>query len=1208
MASPTSNFHGLRSPVGFEKRHPLDGAGLFAKAGFTWASSLLQLGNTRQLEPSDIWALQDTNKVAPLLARYWMQYERKDRAILRAFFSLYGSRLVLIGVLQLVSAACDMYGPAFVLPQIVATVEHRPMNWTNGILLAISLFVVQVANAFLKVHMSFANNVIGIQFSAILRSMIFQKALQLDAKGRKAKNAGDIANLFAVDVVQVQNFALNLNAVWIVPVQMLFTLYLIECQVGWAIYIGLIALALILLVSMVFGVRTGASQRRILAAKDDRMQVVSELFGAIQIVKFNAWEEKFVARVEALRTAETLQEAFLALPSTFVSMLQALVSTKRIADVLAMDEISPDNIVSPDDDVLVAKQWSEHKTVVAITDGSFGWTRETRPLLSTSSGASAAANLSSSTAASAPASRLSARSFSAKCTKSVDRSLSAAKWRTLPSSRGSKTPRSVKTFSLPNRTILSRHGGLPRRRPHGNRPQGRQPLGGQRARLSLARACYSDADIFVLDAPLAALDAIVAAHVFQTCFLGLLKHKTIILVTHNPDVSESPAIDRSFLLQDGRLVESTHDKPRTRPPPPVSPLSARRGYWEDATVIPSLRANDLLVSPSASTPHPVRALVDIWTPRHSTSVLGDDLPSASLVVEEARAEGRVSKEVVMGYVDAIGGWLALAAMLAATVATEGLRVGSDIRTRRSNTNLLVYSVLVFSMCVLTLVQLAVVFFFGLKGSKALFRQMLDGVIQAPMRFFDTNPIGRILNRFGDDILQCDIMIPMSFAPIMVETAAALSKLVTTVAIVQFMGLLLPPLIYIYVKLGAYYLGPLRELNRIKKTTLSPLLSLVSQSVEGSVTIRAFGSRYQRRFFRLHDQAIETYSASCFAAVALNQWFNLRVQLVSNSIVFAILLGAIFMNGSLSAGVIGLAISYGLTIPANLSSLVGMWANLETALIAPERVHEYAHVPSEGARETTTTTPAQLWPTDGAITFDNVSFRYKDDDPLVLKHVSFAIRAGEKIGVVGRTGAGKSSLMMTLFRINEVATGTIRIDGVDTATLGLKQLRSALAIIPQNPVLFKGTLRNYLDPFDDYDDDALWTALRKINMTERIAAEEDKLLQAVEENGENFSVGERQMLCMARAMLQRAKIVVLDEATAAMDHDTDQLLQNVVRVEFAQSTVLTIAHRLDTVLDYDRIMVYERGELVQCDTPEALIGQADGIFFDMIMEGGYLDRI
>ncbi|EQC24811.1 ATP-binding cassette, subfamily C (CFTR/MRP), member 5, partial [Saprolegnia diclina VS20] len=244
----------------------------------------------------------------------------------------------------------------------------------------------------------------------------------------------------------------------------------------------------------------------------------------------------------------------------------------------------------------------------------------------------------------------------------------------------------------------------------------------------------------------------------------------------------------------------------------------------------------------------------------------------------------------------------------------------------------------------------------------------------------------------------------------------------------------------------------------------------------------------------------------------------------------------------------------------------------------------------------------------SLKFENVSFRYKPNDPLVLKDLNFDIRSGEKIGIVGRTGAGKSSLTMALFRINEIASGHMYMDGVDTKSVGLKTLRESMAIIPQNPILFKGTLRNYLDPFDDYSDDQLWDALTKVRMQTRVSTEELKLESPIEENGENYSVGERQMLCMARALLRQSKIVVMDEATAAIDHETDQNLQQVIRTAFANSTVLTVAHRLDTVLDCDRIMVFDQGRCVQCDTPQSLIDAGEGIFFELCDEGGYLDRI
>ncbi|KAH9147809.1 hypothetical protein AeRB84_008652 [Aphanomyces euteiches] len=419
-----------------------------------------------------------------------------------------------------------------------------------------------------------------------------------------------------------------------------------------------------------------------------------------------------------------------------------------------------------------------------------------------------------------------------------------------------------------------------------------------------------------------------------------------------------------------------------------------------------------------------------------------------------------------------------------------------------------------------------------------------------------------------------------------------------------MGIIVLPLMFIYFRLGSYFLAPLREINRIVKITRSPLLSLVSEGIDGSTTIRAFGQHYLHRFYTLHHVAIEEFCSANFVGYATNQWFALRVDLISSSVVFALLMGIVVMHNSVSSGLVGLVITYGLTIPMSLNGLVNIWAQLETALIAPERLNEYISLPEEGKRHTDMDSSA--WPTKGEVVFDAVSYRYKDTDPLVLKEVSFTVHGGEKIGIVGRTGAGKSSLMMSLFRMNDVAAGSIRIDGVDIATLGLKHLRSQLAIIPQNPVLFKGTLRSYLDPFDEFDDAALWLALTKVQLADRVS--KDKLDGAVDENGDNFSVGERQMLCMARALLRQAKIVVLDEATAAIDHETDQLLQRVLRTEFASSTVLSIAHRLDTVLDSDRIVVLDHGELVQYDKPAALVAKGSGIFYELVTEGGYMDKV
>ncbi|RQM28575.1 hypothetical protein B5M09_010066, partial [Aphanomyces astaci] len=561
----------------------------------------------------------------------------------------------------------------------------------------------------------------------------------------------------------------------------------------------------------------------------------------------------------------------------------------------------------------------------------------------------------------------------------------------------------------------------------------------------------------------------------------------------------------------------------------VAPLRPPTAYWAvDSQDI----VDDLVVTPPRYDDH--------------KTLMSEEHETGTLVVEEGRAAGRVSKAVVIEYIGAIGGWWSMIVMVLLMLAVEAIK------------------------------QISSVLVYALRGAKKLFSEMLHSILEAPMLFFDANPIGRVLNRFGDDVLQVDMFIPFAFAPILIRIASIGSKIVTTIAITQWMGLLVLPLMAVYGFLGSYFLAPLREVNRMKKTMQSPLLCLVSEGVDGSTTIRAFGPKYLRRFNRIHDDLLEAFVGAGFVAAVSNQWFALRVELISCTIVFALLMGVVVMHDAISAGLIALVITYGLGIPANLAGLVNVWARMETALIAPDRLYEYIQLTKEGERHTPLDAASTSWPTHRQVQFDQVSYRYKPTAPLVLQDVSFTVKGGEKVGVVGRTGAGKSSLMMSLFRMNDLAAGHIRIDGLDIADMGLHNLRSHLAIIPQNPV----------------------------QLADRIGADPDMLLGPVEENGENFSVGERQMLCMARALLRQATIVILDEATAAIDHDTDQLLQQVVRSEFATSTVLTIAHRLDTVLDCDRILVFDQGRLVQNDTPAALVNAGTGIFFDLVTEGGY----
>ncbi|POM72838.1 ABC Superfamily, partial [Phytophthora palmivora] len=367
-----------------------------------------------------------------------------------------------------------------------------------------------------------------------------------------------------------------------------------------------------------------------------------------------------------------------------------------------------------------------------------------------------------------------------------------------------------------------------------------------------------------------------------------------------------------------------------------------------------------------------------------------------------------------------------------------------------------------------------------------------------------------------------------------------------------------------------------------------MLSHVTQSEEGLVVIRAFGQDTVDRMIAVNLSYNDVNSKAWIAENVSQQWFHIRMQLIGCGVIFVVVVGLVYLRDFLSPGMVGLVFTYALSVDDGLARLVNGWSDLEIHMVIPERIMDYISIHPEGEHTVLAIEPNQHWPKTGTISFQEVVFNYKPGGAPVLKGLSFNIHNNEKIGIVGRTGAGKSSLTMALFRINELVSGRILIDGIDIATMPLRTLRSNLSIIPQSPVLFKGSLRAYMDPFDEFTDADIWSALEKVDMKTQVSELEGQLSYELSENGENFSVGERQMLCMARASLTRSHIVVMDEATASIDHATEKKLQQMINRDFQDATVLTIAHRLATVLESDRIMVLSDGRVVEFDSPHDMM--------------------
>lgn len=485
------------------------------------------------------------------------------------------------------------------------------------------------------------------------------------------------------------------------------------------------------------------------------------------------------------------------------------------------------------------------------------------------------------------------------------------------------------------------------------------------------------------------------------------------------------------------------------------------------------------------------------------------------------------------------------------------------------------------------------------SSKTLHNQLLTNILRAPMSFFDTTPTGRIVNRFSGDVSTVDDLLPQTLRSWLMCLFGIISTLVMICMATPIFAVVIVPLGIIYVSVQVFYVATSRQLRRLDSVTRSPIYSHFSETVSGLPVIRAF--EHQQRFLASSEELINVNQKCVFSWITSNRWLAIRLELVGNLIVFFSALLLVIYKKSLTGDTVGFVLSNALNITQTLNWLVRMTSEAETNIVAVERIKEYMGVENEAPWVTDKRPPAD-WPSRGEIWFNNYEVRYRPELDLVLKGITCHIKSTEKVGVVGRTGAGKSSLTNCLFRILESAGGQIIIDGVDIASIGLHDLRGKLTIIPQDPILFSGSLRMNLDPFNKYSDEEVWKALELAHLKSFVEGLQLGLYHEVAEGGDNLSIGQRQLLCLGRALLLKSKILILDEATAAVDLGTDDLIQTTIRSEFSSCTVITIAHRLHTIMDSDKIMVLDSGKIVEYGSPEELLSKT-GPFYCMAKEAG-----
>nr|XP_014338316.1 PREDICTED: multidrug resistance-associated protein 1 [Bos mutus] len=488
---------------------------------------------------------------------------------------------------------------------------------------------------------------------------------------------------------------------------------------------------------------------------------------------------------------------------------------------------------------------------------------------------------------------------------------------------------------------------------------------------------------------------------------------------------------------------------------------------------------------------------------------------------------------------------------------------------------------------------------SLAASRVLHAQLLDNVLHLPLQFFETNPIGQVINRFTKDMFIIDMRFHYYIRTWVNCTLDVIGTVLVIVGALPLFILGVIPLVFLYFTIQRYYMASSRQIRRLAGASHSPVISHFCETLLGVSTIRAFG--HEQRFIQQNKEVVNENLVCFYNNVISNRWLSVRLEFLGNLMVFFTAVLTVLAGNSIDSAIVGLSISYALNITQTLNFWVRKACEIEANAVSIERVCEYETMDKEAPWITSKRPPSQ-WPSKGIVEFVDYRARYRDDLGLALQDITFQTHGEEKIGIVGRTGAGKSTLSNCLFRIVERSGGKIIIDGIDISTIGLHDLRGKLNIIPQDPVLFSGTLQMNLDPLDKYPDHELWEVLELCHLKEFVQSLPKKLLHEISEGGENLSVGQRQLVCLARALLRKTKILILDEATASIDFETDNLVQTTVRKEFSDCTILTIAHRLHSIIDSDRVLVLDSGRITEFETPQNLIHKR-GLFFDMLTEAG-----
>ncbi|KAK3717789.1 ATP-binding cassette glutathione S-conjugate transporter ycf1 [Vermiconidia calcicola] len=1206
---------------------------------------------------------------------------------------------------------------------------QKPEPAIKGAAIALAMFAVSIAQT-ACLHQYFQRAFeTGMRIKSSLTAAVYRKSMRLSNEGRASKSTGDIVNYMAVDVQRLQDITQFGQQLWSAPFQILLCMLSLYQLVGVSMFAGVGVMIAMIPINGFIARISKSLQKKQMKNKDARTRLMTEILNNMKSIKLYAWGQAFMNKLNVIRNDQELHTlrkigavtaianftwsttpffvscstfaVFVAtndrplstdivfpaltlfnlltfplavLPMVITAIIEASVAVGRLTDYFTAPELQPDAVLRSD-----SVRHGEES--VRIRDATFTWNKDEDRNVLHDINFSARRGEFSCIVGRVGAGKSSLlqtmlgdlykikgevvmRGASAYVAQSPWVMNASARENIVFGHRWDPTfyDRTIKACALTDDFAILPDGDSTE---VGERGIGLS--GGQKARLTLARAVYARADIYMLDDVLSAVDQHVGRHIIDNVLgpKGLLSGKTRILATNAiPVLMEAHNI---ALLRDGRIIErgtyeqvtamkgeiaqliktasseeseqSEDDKTSDSPSTESETVYGNETPAEDVEEEEALEEEEAQEDVGYLAPikpnggGPLRKGSSVTLRRASTASFRGprgkttDEEENKVVLKskqskETSEQGKVKRDIYLEYAKA-SNLPAVAVYLVMLVGAQTAQIGGSVWLKdwasvneRAGRNpdvakyLGIYFAFGVGSAALVVFQTLILWIFcSIEASRKLHERMAFAIFRSPMIFFETTPSGRILNRFSSDIYRIDEVLARTFNMLFTNAGRAAFTLVVICASTPIFVALIIPLGGLYLWIQKYYLRSSRELKRLDSVSRSPIYAHFQESLSGISTIRAY--RQTKRFSLENEWRVDANLRAYYPSISANRWLAVRLELIGSVIIlsaagFAII--SVSTGSGLSAGLVGLSMSYALQITQSLNWIVRQTVEVETNIVSVERVLEYARLPTEAPEVISKHRPPSSWPPKGAVSFNGYSTRYRPGLDLVLKNINLSIKSHEKVGVVGRTGAGKSSLTLALFRIIEPSEGDITIDDLSTSSIGLLDLRRRLAIIPQDAALFEGTVRDNLDPGHVHDDTELWSVLDHARLRDHIASMSGQLDAHVHEAGSNLSSGQRQLISLARALLTPSNILVLDEATAAVDVETDAMLQTTLRSNmFKDRTIITIAHRINTILDSDRIVVLDRGEVKEFDTPAELVKRR-GLFYELVKEANLLGAI